>query len=319
MVHQNATLPAKFLPQAAIARAAVILFAIFLFPSAIFSQTTLSQPDNETLIVEDAPEMEVFAFGKTVIVRKEAKGVLSFGGDVIVEGRVTGEVATIGGSVIQKEGAFIGGDVIVFGGSYRPENRDPLRNKGKETVVYAGYEEEIRNLAKNPSQIFSPEFSVAFLVQRLLSLLFWFSVSLVVSFITPGAVSRAVARVQLSPLKVFGIGGLSFTVVTLGVMLSLGLLPGFVSGIIGLMAFVLVMLAYVFGRVVLQAGVGKFIVRRVSGKKPSETLSLLSGALFWTLLLSVPYVWTLALFVLFIASLGLVFTARSKTGAWESA
>ena len=319
MVQPNATLPAKSFSHAAIARSAVILLAALLLPSAIFSQTTLSQPDNETLIVEDAPEMEVFAFGKTVIVKKQAKGVLSFGGDVIVEGHVSGEVATIGGSVIQKEGAFIGGDVIVFGGSYRPENRDPLRNEGKETVVYAGYEEEIRDLAKNPSQIFSPEFSVAFLVQRLLSLLFWFSVSLVVSFITPGAVSRAVARVQLSPLKVFGIGGLSFTVVTLGVMLSLGLLPGFVSGIIGLMAFVVVMLAYVFGRVVLQAGVGKYIVRRVSGRKPSETLSLLTGALFWTMLLSVPYVWTIALFVLFIASLGLVFTARSKSASWESA
>ena len=29
--------------------------------------------------------MEVIAYGKTVVVRKQAKGVLSFGGDVIVE------------------------------------------------------------------------------------------------------------------------------------------------------------------------------------------------------------------------------------------
>ena len=300
--------------------AVLLAAALLLLPAIpIFAQTALSQPDKDTLIVEDAPEMEVFAFGKTVIVRKEAKGVLSLGGDVIVEGKVSGDVATIGGSVVQRKDASIGGDVIVFGGSYKPEIRNPLRTEGKETVVYAGYEDELRSLAKNPSRIFSPEISAAFLVQRLLSLIFWFGIAVVISFITPGSVSRAVARLQLTPLKVFGIGSLSFVVITLGVMLSLGMLPGFVSGIIGLMAFVLVMLAYVFGRVALQAGVGRYVLKLFVSGKPSETLSLLTGACIWTLLLSIPYVWTAALFCLFTASLGLVFTARGKTAPWEAA
>nr|MDQ3324069.1 hypothetical protein [Acidobacteriota bacterium] len=74
----------------------------------IFSQTSIAvQPDEKTIIVEDAPEMEVFSFGKTVVVKKEAKGVFSFGGDVIIEGRVSGDVGTIGGTIIQKENAFI--------------------------------------------------------------------------------------------------------------------------------------------------------------------------------------------------------------------
>jgi hypothetical protein len=304
---------------AKVARTFVALVFLAFLSCPVNSQTSLSQPDENTLIVHDAPEMEVFAFGKTVIVKKRVKGVLSFGGDVIVEGKVTGEVATIGGNVIQREDAFIGGDVIVFGGSYKPESANPLRTDGKETVVYAGYEEELRSLAKNPSQILSPQFSTAFLVQRLLSLLFWFGISLVISFITPGSVSRAVARLQLSPLKVFGIGGLSFIVVTFGVMISLGFLPGFVSGVIGLMAFVLVMLAYVFGRVALQAGLGKYVLRKFVSRKPSETMSLLAGAFIWTLLLSIPYVWTVALFILFTASLGLVFTARRSSSVWEAA
>jgi hypothetical protein len=301
-----------------LARATLIFFVFAILPLPVFSQTQITLPAQDTLIIEDAPEMEVFSFGKTVIVKKQVKGVLSFGGDVIIEGKVSGEVATIGGSVIQKKEAFIGGDVIIFGGSYRTEANEPLRTDGKETVVYAGYEEELRSIAKNPSQILSPQLTTAFIVQRLLSLLFWFGISLIISFVTPGSVSRAVARLSLSPLKVFGIGGLSFIVITLGVMLSLGFLPGFVSGVIGLMAFVVVMLAYVFGRVVLQAGLGKFALKIFSGKKPSETLSLLTGAFLWTLLLSVPYVWTAALFVLFTASLGLVFTARRGSISWET-
>lgn len=297
----------------------VASFLITLFLAiSLFAQTSLSEPDPETLIIDVAPEAEVFSFGKTVIVKKEAKGVLSFGGDIIVEGKVTGEVAAIGGNVIQKKDAFIGGDVIIFGGSYRPEIRNPLRTDGKETVVYAGYEEELRSISRNPSSLLYPELSVSFLIQRVLSLLFWFGISFIVTFIAPGAVSRAVSRSQLSPLKVLGIGGLSFTVITLGVLLSLGFLPGFVSGIVGLMAFVLLMLAYVYGRVALQAGIGKFFLRKLSNKRPSETLSLFLGALFWTLLLSIPFVWTAALFVLFTASLGLVFTARSGTGSWRT-
>jgi len=288
-----------------------------LFALSIVAQANISHTDENTIIVNDAPEMEVFAFGKTVIVKNEAKGVLSFGGDVIIEGKVSGDVATIGGSVIQKKGAFVGGDVIIFGGKYLPEVIPPMRNKGKETVMYAGYEEELRSLMKQPSQILSPDFSFGFIVQRLLSVLFWFVISLALTTITPGAISRGIVRFRLSRLKVLGIGALGFLLTSLVLALSLEFLTGFLSVVVGLMAFALVLLSYVFGRVVLQASLGKWVGKMIfCRKKQSETISLLIGALIWTALLSVPYLWTLALFILFIASLGLILTARSKE-SWQ--
>ncbi len=291
----------------------IVISFLFLFAPPIAAQVALSQPDKNTLIINDAPEMEVFAFGRTVIVRNRAKGVLSFGGDVIIEGEVSGDVAIIGGSVIQKKDSFIGGDVIIFGGQYLPEANPPKRNKGKETVMYAGYEEELRSLMKQPSQILSPTFSWGFIVQRLLSVLFWFIVSLALTTITPGAISRGIARFRLSRLKVFGIGALGFLLTSLILALSLEFLAGFISVIVGLMAFALVMLSYVFGRVILQASVGKWVAKKIfSRDKQSETVALLIGALIWTVLLSIPYIWMLALFILFIASLGLILTARSK-------
>ncbi|HEX8638005.1 MAG TPA: polymer-forming cytoskeletal protein, partial [Pyrinomonadaceae bacterium] len=218
---------------------------IFICHLTFFSQTQISvTPDDKTLIIEDAPEMEVFAFGKTVIVKKQAKGVLSFGGDVVVEGRVEGDVAAIGGSITQKENAFIGGDVIIFGGTYRPESKNPLRNESKETVMYAGYEEELRDLTQNPSQIFSPTFSLPFAAQRVLSMLFWFVISLGLTTLAPGAVSRAVARFQLSTLKIFATGFAAFILMTITIIVSLSFLPNYLSAIFGLMAFVLLMLAY---------------------------------------------------------------------------
>jgi len=291
---------------------------ICLVAATFYAQTTItSGSNNETIIIEEAKDREVFSFGKNVVVKQGAKGVFAFGGDVIIEGIVEGDVATIGGSIIQKENAFIGGDVIIFGGTYRPESKNPLRNVGKETVMYAGYEEELRNLTQNPSQLFSPTFSWAFLAQRLLSVLFWFIVTLTFATLAPGAVSRAIVRFQLSNLKVIGIGFLIFVVTTFGVIASLSFLPNYVSAIVSLMAFILLMLAYVFGRVTLQVSIGKFLQKRfLPESRQSETLAILIGVFVWTIFLSIPYFWTFALLILMSSSIGLIITART-TDNWQ--
>lgn len=293
---------------------AFVLLSVF----AVFAQTSIAtQTDEKTIIIGDAKDSDVFSFGKTVIVKEHAKGVLAFGGDVIVEGKVDGDVATIGGSIIQKETAFIGGDVIAFGGAYRPESKNPLRAVGKETIMYAGYEEELRNLSQNPSQLFAPSFSWAFVAQRLLSILFWFVVSLGLTTLAPGAVSRAVARFRLSALKVVAFGMTGFVLTTVGVMLSLTFLPNYIYAIVIIMAFVLLLLGYVFGRVALQVSVGKRIQKRfLPDGKHSETLAIFIGTAVWTLLLSIPYLWSFVSLVLISASLGLVLTARASNG-WE--
>jgi len=135
--------------------------------------------------------------------------------------------------------------------------------------------------------------------------------------IAPGAVSRAVVRFQLSKLKVFALGSIGFTLTTVGVMASLSFLPNYVSAIVSLMVFLLLLLGYVYGRVALQVSVGKQIQRYLlPDTKHSETFALLIGAFVWTLLLSIPYLWTFSLVALIAASLGLVLTARS-TNTWQ--
>ena len=267
--------------------------------------------------MEDAKENEIFSFGKTVIVKKEAKGVLVFGGDVIIEGKVEGDVAAIGGNIIQEENGFIGGDVIVFGGTYRAKSHSPLRNEGRETVMVAMFEEELRDFSNNPTQLFSPTLTWTFLAQRVLSILFWFIITLVFTTLAPGAVSRAIARFQLSTLKVIAIGFAAFVTTTIAVIASLSFLPNYLSAIISLMGFILLMLGYVFGRVALQVSIGKQLQKHVlSEKKQSETIAILIGVIVWTIFLSIPYLWTLALFALLSASLGLILTARSTNG-WQ--
>ncbi len=298
----------------------ILGFALVLSATlaVIGTEPTFSQPDDTTFVVEDAPEMEIIAFGKTVIIKKHAKEVLSVGGNVIIEGSVSGDVGVVGGNVTQKENAFIGGDVTVLGGTYSAEDKNPLRNAEKETVVLAVFEEEIRDFAQNPASLFSPTISWSFVAQRVLSVLFWFVISLALTTISPGAVSRGVTRFRLSTLKVFAFGSFGFVVAVLAVATGIKFLPTYLSTIIFLMALILLLLSYVFGRVALQVIVGKMMQKRILPERfQSETIALLLGVLIWSIFLSIPFVWVFALLTLFAASIGLVLTARGSS--WHSA
>jgi hypothetical protein len=282
-----------------------------LLVHSVFGQEVRSPDKTEkTLTIDEAADSDVFAFGKNVIIKRSAKGVLAFGGDVIVEGNVSGDVATIGGSVIQRENAFIGGDVIIFGGTYRSEGGEPRRNPGHETVMYAGYEEELRSLTQNPTQIFAPSFTWSFFVQRLLSVLFWFIVAFLLSMIAPGAVGRAVKSLRLSPLHVFGMGMSALIVATLAVIASLKFLPNPIGIFVAAMTFILLSLAYVFGRTAFIVTFGKLLQANfLSAQSRSEATAILLGSIALTVILSVPYVWALVVVLLFAASLGLVLSA----------
>ncbi len=293
----------------------IFLFIIVLFFfQSVFSQSDISiADDTKTVVVDEAVEMEIFVVGKNVIVKKSAKGVLAFGGDIIIEGSVDGDVATIGGSVIQRENGYIGGDIIIFGGTYKHDSAEPKRAPGHETIMYAGYEEELRELSQNPTQIFSPSFSVSFFVQRLLSVLFWFVVAYLLAMIAPGAVGRAVSNMQLAPLRVAGIGMIALLLATLSILLGLKFLPGMVGALYSVMALILLLLAYVFGRASIVVYFGKLIQRRIfAGRSSSDTVAILLGSIVLVVILSLPYLWTFAVVMLFAASLGLVATTRQS-------
>ncbi len=294
------------------------LIFLFLAGFTIYAQATIAtQTDEHTLEVQRS-QGEIYSFGKNVIVKESAKGVLVFGGDAIIEGTIDGDVATIGGSIYQKENASISGDVIVFGGAYYPESKTPLRNAEKETIVFAVFEQELRNVSQNPALIFSPSLTVGFFAQRVLLLLFWFVISLALTTIAPGAVSRAVARFQVSTLKVVALGFTGLILTIIAVFASLSFLPNYVYAIVILMWFVFLLTSFVFGRVYFMFSVGKRLQKfLLPNSKHSETLALLLGTFVWTVFLSLPYLWVFALIALTAASFGLVLTARSTTNDWQ--
>jgi hypothetical protein len=298
---------------------ALVFCLLHLFCLAVLAHPEIStSEDDKTVIVNDAPEQEVYVIGKSVVVKKRAKGVLAVGGDVTIEGRISGDVATIGGNIIQKDDAYIGGDVIVFGGAYKPESQTPLREAGKQTVMFGVFEEEFRNFGQNPSQIFSPNLTIGFVAQRLVLALFWFVISMVMTTIAPGAVGRAVARINLNTLKITALGAGSLIVTSSAIVAGVILLPNYLAATLALMGILMLVLGYVFGRVALQVTVGKLVQKHLlSDTSRSETMAIFAGVVIWTVLLSIPYLWLLSLFAVFAIGIGLILTGRSPS-RWQT-
>jgi hypothetical protein len=300
-------------------RASLLLFSMSVMLLAVQAQTA-SEPirGDSPFVVEGVSETIVYALGHSLRINGTAKnGAFALGGDVIVQGTVDGDVAAIGGSVIQLEGARINGDVITMGGAYRHVDKEPLRSPGAQTIMYAGYEQELRKLMRNPKDLLSPNWSAGYIGLRLLAILFWFIVSLALTAAMPGTISRGIARLQLTLGRVAIIGVVGSLIIGPGVILILLYLPYTVSVLIGLMAFLLIVVSLLFGRVIIYAATGRWLQRKLlKNGNHSEAVALLLGTTFWVALSSLPYIWPLVVAVVIVTSLGLALTARYRVG-WK--
>ena len=289
---------------------AMLVWVLLLFCAA----NAQGASDEKMVVVEGTNEGTVFGVGNSIRIKGTVKqGAMSFGGDVIVEGTVEGDVAAIGGSVIQKAGSRIGGDVIVLGGSYHTDDTPANRRPEAMTMMYAGYQEELRDMMRNPTGLFSPHWTPAYFGTRLLVVLFWFLVALGFTAAMPGTISRGVARLQLTSLRVAAIGLIGVVVLFGLVPLGLWILPEPIGVVLGLLALLLLVVAGLFGRVILYAATGRWLQRKyVPAGKNSEAVALLLGTSFWVLLTSLPYVWPFMATFILIISFGLALTARYR-------
>jgi hypothetical protein len=298
-------------------KACFLLISLVFMLGAIHAQTvTEPQPAESPYVVDGVSDAMAYSVGRSLRINGTVKnGAIALGGDVIIQGTVDGDVAAIGGSVIQLEGARIGGDVMVVGGAYRHTDASPNRNPGGKTIMYGGYEQELRNMMRNPKDLLSPHWSAGYFGFRLLAVLFWFIVSLALTAAMPGTISRGVARLQLTSLRVGVIGFLGALVIGVGVPFALHYLPSPISVLVGLMALLLILIAGLFGRVIIYAATGRWLQRKfIQIGRNSESVALLLGTTFWITLSSLPYVWPFVVTVVLVTSLGLALTARYRVG-----
>jgi len=273
--------------------------------------------DPQARVIDGVVNNTVFGLGQSIRITGTVKeGAIAFGGDVIVEGSVDGDVAAIGGSVIQREGSRIGGDVIVLGGIYHHGKSAPGRDPKSVTIMYAGYEDQLRQVMREPFSVLRPQLSAVFFGTRLLAILVWFIISLALTAVMPNTVSRAVARLQFASLRVALIGLVGSVVVILGGFASLLILPPVIGAVVSILALLLMVVATLFGRVVIIVTTGRWLQRHFLPRLQSESVILLLGVTFWAILASLPYVWPIVIAGLFVVSMGLALTARYRI-SWK--
>ena len=296
---------------------AMLMWVLLLF--GVASVASAQEGHEDVVVIDGVNEGTVFGLGNSIRITGTVKhGAMGLGGDVIVEGVVEGDVATIGGSVIQRAGSRIGGDVIVLGGTYRADETPANRNPSAKTMMYAGYQQELRDMMRNPTGLFTPRWTPTYLGSRLLVVLFWFIVSLAFTAAMPGTISRGVARLQTTSLRVAAIGVIGVVVLFVGVPLCLWIMPETIGVVIGLLALLLLFVAGLFGRVILYAATGRWLQRKyIPVGKNSEAVALLLGTSFWVLLTSLPYVWPVMAAFIMIVSFGLALTARYRVN-WRT-
>jgi len=299
-----------------------IAVLVLLISLGIASGQAVPEPspgEGQARVIDGVTNGTVFGIRESIRITGTVKdGAIAFGGDVIVEGTVDGDVAAIGGSVIQREGSCISGDVMVVGGIYH-RGKEANRCDPKSVTMYAGYENELRRVMREPFSLLHPRFTAAFFGLRLLAILFWFVISVAVTAAMPNTVSRAIARLQLASLRVALISLVGTVVITTGVFLCLWWLPTAVSVLIFILALLLVIVATLFGRVVVFAATGHWLHRRfLNSRTPPESVKLLLGVTFWIILSSLPYVWPVVDAGLVVVGLGLALTARYRL-SWKNA
>lgn len=298
---------------------ALILLFLLATVMVIHAHEADAPPASDIQVFEGTSDTMAYGVGRSLLINGTVRnGAISLGGDVVIKGVVEGDVAAIGGSVTLLSGARVGGDVIVVGGTYRAEPGS-VREPGKDTIMYAGYEHELKSMMRNPTGLLTPKWSPTYIGVRLLAVLFWFVVSLALTSAMPGTISRGMARLQLTSLRVAIIGIVGAIIIGPGVLFSLHYLPTPIGVVVGLMALLLILIAWLFGRVILHAATGRWLQRRfLPIGKNSESVALLMGTIFWVVISSLPYIWPLAVAAIFITSLGLALTARYRVG-WKTA
>jgi len=297
-------------------RASGLLLLILSMFVAIQAQVGTSRAAEDPYLVEGVSDTMAYGLGRSIKITGTVKnGAIALGGDVIVQGTVEGDVAAIGGSVIQLEGSRIGGDVIVIGGGYRHDSEVPNRSASSATIMYAGYEQELRHMMRNPTEMVGPQWSAKYVGFRILAVLFWFVVSLALTMVMPETISQGVTRLQLTNVRVAIIGFVGAAIIGAGVSFSLHYLPTPLSAVVSLIASLFILLVWLFGRVVISAATGRWLQRKfLPIGRTSESVALLLGTFFWVALSSLPYIWPFVVAIMIVVGIGLALTVRYRIG-----
>ncbi len=256
----------------------------------------------------------VISFGGNVVIEGRVKqSVVAFGGTITVSGDVGEAVVGIGSNITLKPTAAIRGDVVSIGGVLQ---KDPGCSITGDTVYFKASELGSRFFKRGLFKgIFAFPLFPIFLIIKLIGIFLWFIAAIIVAAIFPKPIARAAAAVRTSFWPVFGTGLLAFIIFT-GLAIFSALLCLILIGIpMIIVLFWAGLMVKVFGRIVLFYVLGESLLKAFGAKSVSAIGASLAGLLVVSFVGFIPFVGFLFTLVLSILGWGVVI--RTKFGTTD--
>ena len=271
-------------------------------------------------------------FKKDIVVEKgeTLDNVISWGGEIRIEGTVTDSVINFGGTIVISgevgetvvgfgsdirlhASARIQGDVLSLGGTL---DKDPGSVIEGDTV-YFGTSEEFSNFLKEGfAGILGFSLLPLLLIFKLITLVIWFILAIILVSIFPKQISFASGQIRTSFWPIFATGILSIIIFT-GLIIFAVFLCFILIGIPILLALIAIgFVIKIFGRVVVFYFLGDWLYKAFGGKQASGLIAVLIGLLLFGFIGLIPVIGSLFSFVLSIIGWGVVI--RTKFGSMEN-
>jgi hypothetical protein len=264
----------------------------------------------DIFVAKGETQNNIISFGGEVLVEGKIKeSVIAFGGTVTIEGEVGDLILGFGSTIILKPSATVKGDVFSLGGTLTKEPGCTIEG---DTIYFKSSEDITKFLIRGLRGPLIP----FLLIIKLLSVFIWFLLALVVAAFFPRQISLASSQVRKSFWPVFGVGLLSL-IIFVGLVIFSVLLCLVLIGIPILLSLIIIgLIIKIFGRVVLFYFFGESFLAVFGKSKPSAIAAVILGLIFVSIIGLIPLIGFLFSFCLSIIGWGAVI--RTKFGTTEN-
>lgn len=265
-------------------------------------------------VAEDEVQDNVISFGGDILIEgKVRESVVAFGGTIVVRGEVGDLVLGFGTEITLKSSAIIRGDVASIGGIL---NKEPGSVIEGDTIYFETSEDIKKFLKEGLAGVFSLTLLPLLLIIKLITVIIWLFLAVIIAALFPRQISFASSQIRKSFWSIFGIGLLSIIIFT-GLIIFAALLCFILIGIPILLSLIIIGIGIkIFGRVILFYFFGESLARGFGRSKTSPILAVILGLVLVSIIGFIPVLGTLFSFCLSIIGWGVVI--RTKFGTTES-
>ncbi len=265
----------------------------------------------DIFVAKEEVQDNVISFGGNITIEGRVRqNVVAFGGTITVSGEVGDSVVGIGSTITLRPTAVVKGDVVSLGGVL---NKEPGCVIQRDTVYFKS-SEAFSKLFKGG--LFFPALMPFILILKLIGFFIWLLLALVIAAIFPRQLSQASSQIRAAfwPVVLTGIIAL---ILFSGLVIVSALLSLILIGIPFLLFLIAVgIIIKVFGQVVLFYFFGESLGKAFGGKRVTPLAAVIIGLVLVSLIKFIPILGFLFSFCLSIIVWGV--TIRTRFGTTEN-